>query len=123
MLKIVKTFGDELGKTFGLNKCAKATFIRGRLKYNSSIVVNTDKKIKKLDREETYKYLGMEESDEIQHGKRKEKREGESKTRMLHTMLLQLELNAKNYISKCHQNISNSCSNIRFNWSLEKIKR
>ena len=75
MLKIVKTFSDELGKTFGLSKCAKATFIRGRLKYNSSIVVNTDKKIKKLDREETYKCLSMEESDEIQHGKRKEKRE------------------------------------------------
>ena len=57
--------------TFGLDKCVKATFIRIRLKYTTSIVLDKETKIKKLDQEETYKYLGMEESDGIQHGKRK----------------------------------------------------
>lgn len=28
LLKIVKTFSDDFGKTFGLDKCAQATFIR-----------------------------------------------------------------------------------------------
>lgn len=42
--------------------------------------------------------------------------------------VLQLELNTKNCISICHQHISNSCSNIRYDfivvhWNLEKIKR
>ena len=57
--------------TFDLNNCTKATFIWVRLKYICSIVLDTDTKITKLHREETYKYLGMEESEGIQHGKRK----------------------------------------------------
>ena len=59
--------------TLSLDKYTKATFIRGKLKYTSSIVLDTDTKIKKLDQEETYKYLGIEEGDGIQHGKMKEK--------------------------------------------------
>ena len=39
----------------------------------SSIVLDTDTKIKDLDQEETYKYLGIEECDGIQHGKMKYK--------------------------------------------------
>ena len=52
--------------TFGLNKCAKATFFRGKLKSTSSIVLDIDTKIKD-------KYLGIEEGDGIQHRKMKEK--------------------------------------------------
>ena len=48
-------------------------------------VVDTDTKNKKLDQEETYKYFGKEETDGIQHGKRKENRKRESKTRTLQT--------------------------------------
>ena len=73
LLKTVKTFSDDIGITFGLEKCAKAIFIREKLKYASSIVIDTDTKIKALDQEETYKYLGVEEGDGIQHGKMKEK--------------------------------------------------
>ena len=43
----------------GLDKCAKATFIRGKLKYTSSIELYALAKIKELDQEETYKYLGI----------------------------------------------------------------
>ena len=73
LLKTVKTFSDDIGMTFGLDKCAKAIFIREKLKYASSIVVDTDTKIKELDQEETYKYLGLEEGDGIQHGKMKQR--------------------------------------------------
>ena len=55
--------------TFGLDKCPKATFIRGRLKSTSSIVLDIDSKAKELDQEEAYRYLGLEERDGIQHGK------------------------------------------------------
>ena len=73
LLKTVKTSSDDIGMTFGLDKCIKATFIRGKLKYTSSIVLDTDTKIKELDQEETYKYLGIEEGDGIRHGKMKER--------------------------------------------------
>ena len=49
LLKTVKTFSDDLGMAFGLDKCAKETFVRGRLKYTSSIVLDADTKIKELD--------------------------------------------------------------------------
>ena len=72
-LKTVKTFSDDTVMAFGLDKCAKATFIRRKLKYTSSIELYTDMKIKELDQEEMYKYLDIEESDGIYHGKMKEK--------------------------------------------------
>ena len=52
--------------TFDLDKYAKAIFIRGKLKYTSSIVLDTDTKTKELDQEEMYKYLGIEKGDGIQ---------------------------------------------------------
>ena len=90
LLKTVKTFSDDIGITFGPDKCAKARFISRKLKYTSSIVIDTDTKIKELDQEETYKYLGIEEGDGIQHGKMKEKIRKECYS------VLQSELNAKN---------------------------
>ena len=73
LLKTVKTFSDDLGMTFGLGRCAKTTFIRGKLKHNSSIVLDMDTKIMELDQEETYKHLGIEKGDGIQDRKMKEK--------------------------------------------------
>ena len=32
LLKTVQTFSDDIDMTLGLDKCAKATFIRGKLK-------------------------------------------------------------------------------------------
>ena len=73
LLRTVKTFSDNIGMTYGLDKCAKATSIRGKSKSTSSIVLDIDTKIKELNQEETYKYLGIEEGDGIQHKKMKEK--------------------------------------------------
>ena len=43
--------------TFGLDKYAKATFIMEKLKSNSSIVLDINRKTKELDQEETYIYI------------------------------------------------------------------
>ena len=61
LLRTIKTFSDDIGMTFGLDKCAKATFTRGKLKSTSSIEPDIYTKIKELDQEATYKYLGIEE--------------------------------------------------------------
>ena len=62
-----------MGMGFGLEKCAKANFKRGKLASTGNIVINDDTEVQGLDQEEVYKYLGVDESDGIQHSKMKEK--------------------------------------------------
>ena len=56
---------------FGLDKCAKATFKRGKLTETFDLQLDIDTCIKELEQENTYKYLL--EGDGIQHAKMKEK--------------------------------------------------
>ena len=122
LLKIVKTFSDDIGIAFGLDKCAKTTFIRGKLKYTRSIVLDTDTKIKELDQEETYKYLGIEESDGIQHGKMKEKIRKECYRRV--RGVLQSDLKVKNKLEAINTlaipEVTYSFNIV--NWNPEEIK-
>ena len=67
LLKTVKKFSDVIGMKFGLEKCAKATFLRGRLELDNST------KIKELEQEQVYIYFGVNESNGIQHVTMKEK--------------------------------------------------
>jgi hypothetical protein len=73
LLQTVHHFSNDINMTFGLDKCAKATFKRGKLTQTSNVELNIDTVIKELDQEETYKYLGIDEIDGIQHSKIKEK--------------------------------------------------
>lgn len=45
-------------KKFGLEKCEKATFKRGKLTETSDLQLDSDTCIKELDQEGVYKYLG-----------------------------------------------------------------
>ena len=62
----------------------------------SNIVLNQDTAIKELDQEGTYKYLGINEGDDIQHSKMKEKIPKEYYRRI--RMVLKSGLNAINKI-------------------------
>ena len=57
----IKTFSDDIDIELGLDECAKATFIRGRLTSTSEIKLNEDTSIRELHQEKTYKYLGIDE--------------------------------------------------------------
>lgn len=72
-LKIVKQFSDDIGMGFGLKKCAKASFKRGKLASSGNLAIDEDTAIQELNQEEVYKYLGVDESDGIQESKMKEK--------------------------------------------------
>ena len=48
-LKIVKRFSDDIGMGFGLEKCAKANFKKGKLASTRNIVIDDDMKIRELD--------------------------------------------------------------------------
>ena len=71
LLTIVKGFSDDIQMEFRLEKCSKATFKKGKLTTTENSDVDTT--IQQLEQEGTYKYLGVNEGDRIQHAKMKEK--------------------------------------------------
>jgi hypothetical protein len=61
LLHTVAQFSRDTRMDFGLDKCAKATFTRGKLVSSTNIELNTNTVIKELSQEEFYKYLGVTE--------------------------------------------------------------
>ena len=92
LLSTVKEFSNDTGMEFGLDKCAKAPFVRGKLQKTSSINLDIDAAIRDLDPEETYKYLGVNEGDGINHASVKEKISKEYYRRI--KLVLKTELNS-----------------------------
>ena len=81
---------------FGLDKCAKTTFKRGKKVQAENIQLNDNQVIQDLEQSETYKYLGMEEGG-LQHHQMKGKIQKEYKRRV--KLVLKSELNARNQIT------------------------
>ena len=94
LLRTIKSFSDDIGMEFGLDKCAKATFKRGRLADSSNIELDVNTIIQNLGQEGTYKYLGVSEGDQVQHSQMKEKIRKEYYRRI--RMVLKSELNSAN---------------------------
>ena len=95
----MKQFSDDIGMEFGLEKCAKASFKKGKLTSTGNIVIDVDTEIQELDQEgvySLYKYLSVDESDGIQHSKMKEKIRKEYNRRV--RSILRTELNGRNKI-------------------------
>ena len=85
-----------MGMGFGLENCAKANFKRGKLASTGNIVINDDTEVQELDQEDVHKYLGVDESDGIQHSKMKEKIRKEYNRRV--RLILRTELNGRNKV-------------------------
>ena len=82
---------------FGLDKCPKASFKRGKKVSAEGISLNNIQVIQDLDEAETYKYLGMKEGEGVQHHKMKVKIRKKYKRRI--KLLLKSKLNARNKIA------------------------
>ena len=95
-LEIVKQFSDDIGMEFGLEKCAKASFKKGKLASTGNIIRDEYTATEELNQEGTCKYLGADESDGIQHRKMKEKIRKEYLRRV--RLILRTELNGINKI-------------------------
>ena len=93
----MKNVSDDIKMEFGLGKCAKASFKRGKKVSVEGIPLNDNQVIQDLDQTETYKYLGMEEEEGVQHHKMKVKIRKGYKRRI--KLMLKSELNAKNKIA------------------------
>ena len=97
LINTVKHISDDTKMEFGLDKCAKATFKRGKKVQAEGIQLNDNQVIQDLEQSETYKYLGMEEGEGLQHHEMKGKIQKEYKRRV--KLVLKSELNARNKIA------------------------
>ena len=82
---------------FGFEKCVKIAFKRGKLVHSQNLVIDINREIQELEQGKKYKYLGIEESEGIQHKKMKEILKQEYNRRL--RMILKSELNARNKIT------------------------
>jgi hypothetical protein len=67
---------------FGLEKCAKITFKKGKLIHSQNLVIDINREIQELEQGKMYKYLGTEESEGIQHQQMKERLKQEYRRRL-----------------------------------------
>jgi len=96
-IQTIKTFSDDIHMEFGLEKCANIAFKRGKLVHSQNFVIDINREIQELEQRKTYKYLGTEESEGIQHQQMKERLKQEYSRRL--RMILKSELNARNKIT------------------------
>ena len=97
LINTVKNILDDIKTEFGLDKCAQASFKTGKKVSAEGIPLNDNQVIQDLDQAETYKYLGMEEGQGVQHHKIKVKITKEYKRRI--KLVLKSELNVRNKIA------------------------
>ena len=122
-IQTVKIFSDDITMEFGLEKFAKITFKRGKLTHSQNLVIDTNREIQELEQGKTYKYLGIEEIEGIQHQQMKDRLKKEYSRRL--RMILKSELNARNKITA---NGALAVPVLRYsfgiiNWRIEEIKK
>ena len=81
---------------FGLEKCTKIAFKRDKIVHSQNLVIDINREIQELEQGKTYKCLGIEESEGIQHQQMKERLKQEYSRGL--RMILKSELNARNKI-------------------------
>ena len=121
LLRTVKAFSDDNGMEFGLEKCAKATFQKGKVKTTNSVVLDVDTVIRELEQEQTYKYLGINEGSGIQHASMNEIRK-ECYRRV--RAVLKSELNARNKVLAINSlavPVATYSYNV-LNWNMSELK-
>ena len=72
-MKIVHTISKDINMKFGLEKCARICLKRGSVQSKMHVEGTFENDIKEMDSRKTYKYLGIEESFDIQNKNEKEK--------------------------------------------------
>ena len=123
LLRIVKGFSDDTDMEFRLSKSAKVTFKRGKLENFGHVRLDEETMIKDLEPEEVYKYLGVDQSSEIQHAtmKQKLKKGLVRRTRLI----FRSELNSKNSITAINM-LAIPAVTYSFNltdWNLSEVKK
>ena len=72
-IKVVQTISKDIKQEFCFRKMCKNMFKKGRVQNKIHIGNTFENDIKELDPRKAYKYLGIEETFDIQHKNEKEK--------------------------------------------------
>ena len=72
LLQIVEDFSNDINMEFGLDKCAKSVIKKGKKVETENIQLDRYE-IQNLDEDTPYKYLGMEENENLMHKEMKKK--------------------------------------------------
>ena len=92
----MKAISKDIYINFGLEKCARICLKKGRVRSKIYIGSTFEKDTKELDLREAYKYLGIEESHDIEIKNEKDKLKKEYLRRL--RLVLGTEISAKNGI-------------------------
>ena len=60
LVKTVKLFGDAIHMRFGIQKCATASILTGKLVVSDDLVATEDTVIPTMNASDSYKYLGLD---------------------------------------------------------------
>ncbi|XP_044755036.1 uncharacterized protein LOC123313989 [Coccinella septempunctata] len=96
-LELVRNFSADIKMKFGLEKCSVVHVKRGKMAEEGDMELINGTSIRSLGLENTYKYLGIQQSFEIRQKRSMEVAEEEFKKRI--NKVLKTELNAKNKIT------------------------
>ena len=96
LIHTVRIFSDDIGMSFGLDKCATITLKRGKLSGGIPVSLPGGGEIQQLEEEDNYKYLGILEADNIKHNHMKTKIKDEYLRRL--KLVLKSKLNSGNMI-------------------------
>ena len=77
LIKVVQQYSNDIGMTFGLDKCAKCTIRKGKKIKTQNLKLEEENMIEDLDEESAYKYLGIQENASIEHKQMREKASNE----------------------------------------------
>ena len=94
---MVPIFSNDIKMEFGIEKCAILVLKRGKVIKSEGIKLPDNRKMRCLDENEEYKYLGILQADQIKQKEMKERVGNEYKRRV--RKLLETKLNGQNVIN------------------------
>ena len=101
LVEVVSEFSRDINMEFGLDKCSKCTIKKGSKIEAEDIQVGEGSYIEDLTADSTYRYLGIEENETIEHKKMREKIRKEYLRRL--KKICKSDLTPKNKITAINQ--------------------
>lgn len=97
LLQTTKTISEDIGMQFGMNKCKAIKIKKGKIANETEgICLSETEKIQMMSSEDTYKYLGIAQSNKIDHTNIKKHLTDQYKQRL--KTVLKTKLTAKNMV-------------------------
>jgi hypothetical protein len=96
LLNTVRIFSTDISMEFGLEKCTTLTIHKGKATHTEGLTLSNNNTIKGLSLEESYKYLGVQQAEDVKHRQVKKQTSAEYTNRV--RKILKSKLNGGNTI-------------------------